>query len=56
MTTSTETTERRLDLWERLRLIANRLNTADDSEEMAFLIARRQELEAELKALDGATA
>ena len=56
MTTSTETTERRLDLWEQLRRIANRLNTADDSEEMAFLIARRQELRAELAALDGATA
>jgi hypothetical protein len=56
MTTSTETTERRLDLGEQLRLIANRLNTVDDSEEMAYLIARRQELQAELAALDGATA
>jgi hypothetical protein len=55
MTTSNDTTERRLDLWERLRLIANRLNTAD-SEEMALLIARREELRAELAALDAATA
>jgi hypothetical protein len=56
MTTSTETTERRLAVWEQLRLIANRLNTADDTEGMSFLIARRQELRAELAALDGATA
>ena len=56
MTTSTEINELRLDLWERLRLIANRLNTADDSEEIAFLVNRRRELRAELAVLDGAAA
>jgi hypothetical protein len=29
---------------------------SEESQEMAFLIARREELEAELAALDGATA
>jgi hypothetical protein len=48
--------EYQLLLWEQLRGIANRLNTASESEEMAFLIRERTRLEAELSALTNGTA
>jgi hypothetical protein len=43
--------EYQLLLWEQLRGIANRLNTATESEEMGFLIRERTRLQAELRAL-----
>jgi hypothetical protein len=46
--------EYQLWLWEQLRSIANKLNTASESEEMAFLIRERTRLEEELQALTSA--
>src|SRR5262249_8577771 len=48
--------EHQLWLWEQLRSIANKLNTASESEEIAFLIRERMRLEAELQALTSAPA
>jgi hypothetical protein len=48
--------EYQLLLWEQLRGIANKLNTASEFEEMAFLIGERTRLQAELRALTNGTA